>query len=146
LNIPRTVTVEAACRAYVEAKKIERGDTPETKRGPAKDADIFFKRDLYGTPFGAIALDKLTVLDCESFRNGLINGTRQKSTVNRIFRAYRAAMNRAWKNDLVMTKPWAKVDELATETQRRKVFLTDEQVTLLLTKAPKDLAALLRGF
>jgi integrase len=141
----RAVTVEGACKAYVEAKKLERGDTAETLRSPGLDAEIFFKRQDYEKPFGMILLNDLNANDVEQFRNSLLPG-RKKVSVNRLFRVFKAAMRRARRKRLIMFDPWTDVDEFKAESDRRENFLSEEQLNLMFQSAPADLATLLRGF
>ena len=98
------VTVEAACRAYVDAKRSEKGDST------ADDADGRFRRLVYGRAFGAVRLDKLTTTRVRAWRDAQLpkdageEGTRRsKDSINRNLSTLKAALNMALSDRLVAT-------------------------------------------
>jgi hypothetical protein len=79
-----TYTVEAACKDYVEDRRVEKG------RACAHDAAMRFKRTVYGTSFGKTPLSKVWAADIKKWRRS--TGLSQSSQ-NRTMTALRAALN-----------------------------------------------------
>jgi integrase len=139
-GVTKAETVEAACKAYVKNLAKEKPDA-------ATDPMLRFKKLVYDTPFGKRRLDKLLPTHVRDWRNALATGKRKKSTVNRIMRSFKAAMNFAYENGLVASdRAWSVVNPFPVADGQRENFLTKAQVKDLLNAAPNDLAALLKGY
>ena len=99
------VTVEAACRAYVDAKRSEKGDHT------ANDAAGRFTRLVYGKAFGQVRLDKLTTTRVRAWRDAQLpkeaadeeETRRAKDSTNRNLSSLKAALNMALSDRLVAT-------------------------------------------
>jgi site-specific recombinase XerD len=144
-------SVETACKLYVEDRR------KEISEANAHDADMRFKRTVYGTAFGARHLSKLETTHIKEWRNALIDPKRKrpmvKASANRTLTSLKAALNlaveerRASANlriELEGAEPFAGVGN------RRKIFLDLKQRQALLKKskgAVKDLiwATMLTG-
>ena len=119
-------TIEEACKAYVEDRRTEKGDKT------AYDAEIRFKRTVYGKPVGALKLDKITTKRLKDWR-AEIPGT--KSAQDREWRTLRAALNLAVINRHVSPEriiEWKAVPPLAKADGRRELFLDLKQRRALI--------------
>ena len=141
------MTVEAACRAYVAAKRSERGDAT------ANDAGGRFARLVYGNGFGALRLDKLTTTRVRSWRDGQLpkgvdeeEARRAKDSINRNLSTLKAALNMAASDRLVATDAgWKTVTAFREVGRRRELFLTREQRAGLTEACPSTLKGLVIG-
>jgi len=70
---------------------------------------------------------------------------RTKSTANRIYNNFKAALNAAYRFDWVTSKPWEKVPAFKKADQARDLFLTDEQVQRLINATTGALNSLVRA-
>jgi len=82
-------SVEAACKDYVEDRRVERNEAC------AHDADKHFERTIYGKPFGRMPVARVWTPDIKRWRSG--TGL-SKSSQNRTMTALRAALNLAVEN------------------------------------------------
>jgi integrase len=138
------VTVEDACKAYVEDREREKG------KDCAHDAKKRFERTVYGTAFGDRPLDKVRAPHIKAWRDGL--GMSQ-SSANRTRTSLVAALNFAVANRYVSAsaaQEWRDVKPYKNAGKRRDLFLDLAQRRALLgvtTGALRDLieAALLTG-
>jgi integrase len=139
-GITKAGTVEEACKAYVKNLGKEKPDAAADPMGR-------FKKLIYDTPFGKKRLDKLLPAHVREWRNALVTAKRSKSTVNRVMRSFKAAMNFAYENGLVANdRAWSVVNPFPVADGQRENFLTKPQLKELLSAAPDDLAALLKGY
>lgn len=148
LGVVKSPTVEQACKAYVENRRVEKGEAT------AHDAYKRFAATVYGTPFGSIQLDKLRVHDVERWRNGLADragrwddkGKWTHSSVNRYLKALKAALNYGYRREMCSTDgAWKRVPLFAAAEHRRERYLTTEQRSALVDACSAPVAALLRG-
>ena len=142
------MSVEAACRAYVDAKRSEKGDAT------ANDADGRFRRLVYGKAIGAARLDKLTTTRVRGWRDAQLpkepadedETRRAKDSVNRNLRTLKAALNMALSDRLVATDAgWKTVNGFREVGRKRELFLSREQRDELIKACPEGLRALVRG-
>ena len=139
--------VEAACRAYVDRQRSEKGNAN------ASDAEGRFKRLVYGTSFGLIRLDKLTTPKVRAWRNGQLPKDaeeeaerRAKDSINRNLATLKAALNMALSDRLVSTDAgWKTVTKFEKVGRRRELFLSREQRGELLSACPDGLHELVQG-
>lgn len=146
-------TVRTACTRYVTHLRETKGDKA------ADDADARFKAYVLDDPrFADTELSALTPLHLEHWRKRLrermtTSGPnrgkqRSDSTLNRDMTAFRAALNRAYKVDGLVTSdfPWrGKLLPIKNADRRRELYLSKAQRRKLIDAAPADLAALLKG-
>src|SRR5690606_20922174 len=108
----------------------------------AKDAEGRFKRLVYGTDFGKIALDKLNTIKVRAWRDGQIpkgddfdddTVRRAKDSTNRNLAALKAALNLAHRDRLTASDDaWKTVTAFEKVGKRRTIFLnTDERRKLV---------------
>jgi integrase len=142
------MTVEAACRAYVDAKRSEKGDST------ADDANGRFGRLVYGRAFGAVRLDKLTTTRVRAWRDAQLpkdpddeeETRRAKDSTNRNLATLKAALNLALSDRLVATDAgWKTVTKFREVGRKRELFLTREQRDDLIQACPGNLRALVKG-
>lgn len=137
-------TVADACRQYVEDRKREKGETT------AHDAEMRFRRTVYGTAFGNRRLEKLRTIHIKHWRDGL---KLAPATSNRTLTALKAALNLAVVNRQVpasAVQEWKDVKPMKGAGNRRGLYLDLGQRRALLkatTGAVGDLieAAMLTG-
>ena len=135
----RALTVKDAVDKYLDHRFAMSGeDATERDRGR-------FKQVLFGSKFAEIPLDKLRAADIEEWRNSLVTESRSKQTVNRVYRSFRAAMNYAFKQRLIATRPWEAVDAFPVREGSRQTYLPVEQRRELLNAADDDLRAFLKA-
>jgi len=150
------LTVEDACKEYVEDRRREKGIKT------AADAEWRFKHTVYGTKFGLTPLTRLRTPTIRAWREEL---KLTKSGANRMMASLRAALNFAIENRLVpatAAQEWRAVKQYARADGRREVYLDLAQRRALLAAAtggvrdlieaalvtgarPGELAAALRG-
>lgn len=138
------VSVADACRAYVEDRRREKGE------GTAHDADMRFRRTVYGTPFGDRPLAKLRTAHIKTWRDGLCLAP---ASSNRTLISLKAALNLAVINRHVTAAAeieWRSVKPLKGANNRRELYLDLAQRRALLnasTGAIRNLteAAMLTG-
>lgn len=151
------VTVKKACENYVKHVR----NNPEKGDRTADDLSARFARWIDESPFGSIALQKLTRRQVEAWRMDLgktavvINphakspDTRQRapSSINRDCTALRAALNYAHDIGDVTTDMAWRVALRPTKGSdgRRNVYLDRDQRRALIEKAPADLAKFIVG-
>ncbi len=139
---PSRGTVKVALEAYLaDLKRHGRAAT-------ATEALARFKLCIYDDELADVALDSVTRDDFEAWRDRLRAG-RQPRSVNRHVRGIAAALNAAVKKLGHVGNPaaWTLVP-LSDDTEEASdaaVFLTPEQRDRLIGKAPRRLAAFLRG-
>lgn len=141
VEVSGRVTVEQACAAYLESRRIE------GRPGAATDAEARFRRLVNGTAFGQRHLDTLTARDCRLFRDGMVKLTgindkdrAAKSSANRNWAGVRAALNWSFKQGMVTSKPWEAVTPFSETHGRREGYLTVEQRRALLDALPADVS------
>jgi integrase len=135
---PERITVRQACQKYT--------DNP---------ADIQrFDRHVYSDPIADIPLDKLRSAHVKAWRKRVAEKPaaitrskkkkqeyreRSESTVNRDIAPLRAALNKAFQDDLVMSDAaWRKELARTKEEGRRDIYLSRDQRRALLEKLPSD--------
>ncbi|MBU0590435.1 MAG: tyrosine-type recombinase/integrase [Gammaproteobacteria bacterium] len=151
----KAITVEEACANYVKRLK---------ESGAAKnsaDLEARFKRWVNDDKIATVNLQKLTRKAVDEWRNRLANApvltnphtdktktrTRSPAALNRDMAALRAALNNAHDHgDVTSNMAW-RVALRAVENAdgRRDTYLDLQQRATIISKAPVDLAALLRG-
>src|SRR5882762_8991999 len=132
-------TVEAACRDYVEDRRVERGEAC------AHDAEMRFRRTVYGTGFGKTPLVKLWTPEIKKWRRG--TGL-SPSAQNRTMTALRAALNLAVANRRVSSDriiEWSSIRQHRNAGARRVLFLDQDQRRKLIEHAPGAIGELIAG-
>jgi integrase len=125
-EVPKLQTI---CEEYVEDRRTEKGEAT------AYDAEIRFKRTVYGKPIGAKRLDKLTTKMLKDWR-AAIPGT--NSAKDREWRTLKAALNLAVVNRRVSADraiEWKSVKPLEDTDGRRELFLDLKQRRALIAAA-----------
>lgn len=151
----KAITVKAACANYV--KQLRASGAAKN----ASDIEARFKRWVDSDKIASISLQKLTRKIVEDWRNRLADApvltnphtdktkrrARSTSTLNRDMAALRAALNNAHDHGDATTDMAWRVALRAVENAdgRRDTYLDRQQRLALISKAPADLAALLRG-
>ncbi|OXI42158.1 tyrosine-type recombinase/integrase [Burkholderia aenigmatica] len=145
----RKFTVADVCRAYVE-KRRDKGTNSAT------DAELRFKRLVYGKAIGDIQIAKLRYDDVLKWRNDQLDGkdpddeesyNRAMDTVNRELTNFKAALNYG-KNILHVVSTdiaWKGVTAFPKVGTRRQGFLTAEERQKLLCSMRFDLYKLAIG-
>ena len=139
--------VEGACKAYVTARRTEKGDAN------ADDADGRFRRLVYGTSFGTIRLDKLTPAKVRAWRDAQVpsgvdedTSRRAKDSANRNLATLKAALNLALRDRLVQSDAgWKSIDKFSDVGRRRELFLDRAQRAALLDACPSGLREIVEG-
>lgn len=139
-------TVEAACQHYVKHQRTAKGEPA------ANDAEGRFKRLVYGTAFGKIALDKLNTIKVRAWRDGQIpNGDdfdddtvrRAKDSTNRNMATLKAALNLAHRDRLIASDDgWKTVTGFEKVGKRRTIFLNTDERRALVSKCGTGLREL----
>ncbi len=140
----RLYTLEDACKAYVEDRRLEKGENT------AADAEWRFKRSIYGTAFGTTPLPRLRTAALKVWREDL---KLTRSGANRMMATLRAALNLAVENRRApanLAQEWRSVKQYKGADGRREIYLDREQRRALLLAASgaiRDLieAALVTG-
>lgn len=140
------VTVEEACRAYVDHRRINNGPAS------ADDADGRFRRQVYGKPIGKIPLAKLQTKHVKEWLYALVEQSepedeedirKAKDSANRNLSNLKAALNLALKDRLVATDAgWKTVTPFKGVGRRREYLLTLEDRQALFKVLPEDLRIL----
>lgn len=148
------VTVEQACRLYVEDRRTEKGEKT------AVDTEGRFRRLVYGTKFGRIKLPSLRTLHITNWRNALVKRDdedddededpdaerRAKDSANRNLATLKAALNYAYRMGLtVSTAQWDRVEAYKGVSKRRDVSLTMTDRKKLVAAASPDLTTFLQA-
>lgn len=147
---PEVLTVEQACRRYVEDRRSEKGENT------AKDAEGRFRRLVYGRAFGKIELAALRTAHITDWRNGLADTDeddddpdaerKAKDSANRNLATLKAALNLAYRMGFVSsTAQWDRVESFQKVGRRRERFLTVAERKKLLAAAAPALTRLLRA-
>jgi integrase len=154
----KAYTVEAACRAYVEDRRRQKGE------GAANDAHRRFERTVYGGggsagdrhkphPIAGKPLAKVRRRMISDWRDDLVAGGLSKASTNRTMTALKAALNLAVRDRRVgadLAIEWGGVQAFKGASKRRDLYLDREQRAALVdaaTGAVRDLieAAALTG-
>ncbi|MEP7247986.1 MAG: hypothetical protein ABI885_30455, partial [Gammaproteobacteria bacterium] len=133
------VTVEAGCKAYVIDRRHVKGEAT------AHDAEKRFERTVYGRPFGALPMEKLSTLRIKTWRESL---GLSPSSEERTLISWKAAMNLAVTNRQVspnVAREWGDVKPRKGTAQRRDLFLDLSQRRALLGAARGAAHDLLQG-
>lgn len=122
------LTVEAACRDYIEDLRIRKGQEP------AREAEGRINKRLIPV-LGCKRLAELTVADVRSWHSGLVDGEdedsirRSRDTANRLLSIAKAAFNHAFNGERVPDdKAWRRVKAFKGVGEARKVILTDAEL------------------
>ncbi len=132
-------TVADACRAYVEDRRTAKGEAT------AHDAELRFKRTVYGTEFGSIPLSRLRTPAVKRWRDGLDLG---KSASNRTLTALKAALNLSVAERRVeagAAREWGDVKPYQGASKRRDLFLDLKQRRRMFATAKGAVADLIRA-
>lgn len=140
----KSVTVETACKAYVEHQKAH----VSTANGA--DAEGRFQRLVYGTPLGAVSLDRLRTTQIKTWLNEQLDNDgdeemlrKSKDSANRNLTALKAALNLALRDREVATDAgWKTVSRFPGAGRRRERYLSVDDRTALLEHCENDLASL----
>ena len=151
------VTVRKACDLYVEHLRAE------GKNAAAEDAEARFRRWVHDDKIAKLDMRKLAKHHLRTWRQALIAAPvienpyadeedqrtrdRAPASVNRDMAVLRAALNLAMEGGAVSTDTAWRVTLRAIENadRRRELYLDRTQRQALISKAPADVAALLRG-
>lgn len=142
----KAISVDEICRTWVKHKKTE------NSKASSADVEGRFTRLVYGTPLGAMSIDKLRTTHLRTWLQAQLNEDgdeddmrRSKNTANRNLAAIKAALNLALKDRLIVTDAgWKTVAPYAKATKRRTGDLDSDQRNALLSHCGPDLAALVR--
>ena len=125
----REDTVETACLAYIK------------NRIAAKDAKTVYKdkntidNHVVHTQFGAIKLRDLRNHHIEEWRNTLVTPKRRKTSVNRILKTLKAALNLAYRQQRITTdQAWKTVEAFPSDGTSREAYLDLDQRRTLVEK------------
>lgn len=137
----KAVTVETACRAYVEHQKHHKS------KASATDAEGRFARLVYGRPIGAMPLDKLRTTAVKAWLDAMLDEDgdeedlrRSKDSANRNLNTFKAALNLALTDRLVATDAgWKTVKPFPKAGKRRQRFLDKGDRAKLLAQCDSDL-------
>ncbi len=132
----RATTVQMACETYVSHLKVK------NSKASAADAEGRLNRLVYGKPIARIAIDKLTTPILQAWMNAQLNDEgdaddlrRSKDSANRNLNTLKAALNLAYKHDLVSTnKAWKAVEPFEDAGARRSADLNSLNSLNLLNK------------
>jgi integrase len=141
------MTVTEACSSYVDHLKVTKGVRA------AEDAKGRIKRLVDEATIGKVQIAKLTVTQVRAWLNKQIDidadeeeVLRGKDTANRNLSALKAALNFAYKNQLIGSDAaWKPVTAFRDVGRRRKGFLTLAQRDSLVANCPADLANLVKA-
>jgi integrase len=125
-GVVRAGTVRQACEVYCAKIKLEKGEAQ------ARSAEGYLRRRVYSHPIADIALDALLAHDVEAWRDGLLE-IEGKAAANRDLKQLKAALNRAYKSQLVLSdQAWRSVGGFPSADNARKEFLSVAQRSNLL--------------
>ncbi|MGF6728006.1 integrase [Paraburkholderia youngii] len=146
LTVSGPVTVERACRYYVDALR------EKHREAAARDAEKRFERLIYNVPLGKLSLTKLTPAMLETWLAAQVPpGTkdeieRRQDTANRNWKALRAALNKAFKGGLVASADgWRNVEAFPESDRRRAALADPELIAALLAALPTYLRPFVLG-
>ena len=145
-NTKSGYTIQDAIDDYVKKRKIDNSEKSAT------DA----KQRLYkhAVPqLGNIKLNKLTMNHVKKFRDSLVrldsdeqDKLKSKDGANKLLSFLKAALNLAYKNDIIGSdRAWKRVESFKDVGTARKVFLTEEQVNELYKNTEKSFHNLVKG-
>lgn len=140
----KSVTIEAACKAYVEHQ------STHVSKANGADANGRFGRLVYGKPLGGVSLDKLRTTQVKTWLNAQLDSDgdeealrKSKDSANRNLTTLKAALNLALHDRLVATDAgWKTVTRFPNAGRRRQQFLSVEDRAALIEHADDDLALL----
>lgn len=139
VGVVRSSTVWDACELYVDNLRAE--GRADAAFGTLQRC----QRIVQGAPLGAVKLDRLRPLDIIRWRDSL-RKTRKAATVNRELTILKAALNHAFKLQLVPSDtPWRVVSRLPEERAHRGMYLTVPQRKALLAHSEPAMADFIRG-
>ncbi|QID17832.1 tyrosine-type recombinase/integrase [Nitrogeniibacter mangrovi] len=150
-GVTEVVTVEEACRRYVEDRKVAKGAATAT------DAEGRFNRTIYGTKLGVLKLSALKTSHIIDWRNGIAalddddaedpdEVRRAKDTANRYLATFKAALNLAYRSGLANdTAQWDRVETFKGVGKRRMRWLTISERKKLILAAPKALQTFMKA-
>lgn len=140
-GVHRVTTVEAACKDYVTNHCQEGGDRK------AYYHRKMFEKTIYATPFGRKPLDELKPADVDEFKSGLVvPGYREKISANRILRAFKAAMNFAYRRGNAPTdRPWKVVKQFSVRHNKRERILDRDERKRLIDACTQEVANFLKA-
>lgn len=137
----KAVTVEEACKAYVERQKHHKS------KASSADAKGRFTRLVYGKPIGAMPLDKLRTTTVKAWLDAMLDDDgdeedlrRSKDSANRNLNTLKAALNLALTDRLVANDAgWRTVKPYPKAGKRRQRFLDKDDRAKLLAECEDDL-------
>lgn len=151
-GVVEDVTVEEACRRYVNDRRKEKGNAC------ADDAEGRFRRFVFATKLGKVKLNALKTAHIIDWRNNLAEideeileddpdaERRAKDSANRNLATLKAALNLAYRIGLVgSTAQWDRVEAFKKVGQRRVRFLTIPERKKLLLASPPALQNFLKA-
>jgi integrase len=147
---PKAVTVTSACEAYVKNLR------SSGKLAAANDAEGRFKRLVYENNIGNIVLDKLRSNHVRDWLNDQVNVSdaateedtrKSKDSANRNLASLKAALNRAFKDNLVTSDvAWRTIGKFQRVSKgRASAYLNMEQRKELLSSCESDLSELVKA-
>ena len=135
-------TVEAACRAYIENRKIKKSEKAGLR------ADAKFKRLIYGKDLGKKPLDKVRTEHLEKWLHDLVASGIAKQSANRHWTTLVAALNFAVKRRMVSAArqiEWKNVERYRGVDKRREIVLDLAQRRKLIAAATGDVKDLIEA-
>jgi len=143
---PKAGTVAEAAKNYVEFLEINKG------ADSAKDAQGRIDRNIL-TEFGSKLLDKLTTPEIRRWHHAFVpkKGTdeairKAKNSANRNLNSFKAMLNRAHLDGLVMSNSaWSRVERFPKVEGSRKEYLSSKQVQTLLDNTSGKLHDLVKA-
>lgn len=145
IKTDEVVTVEDACRRYVAERRASKSEAC------SHDAEMRFRRHVYGTKFGRTELAKLRLAKVKDWRDGLRRKNGEKlspGAMNRTVTALKAALNLAVSERHVSATvaiEWGDVEPLEGGKGRRDLYLDIKQRRALLKAAKGAVCALIEG-
>jgi integrase len=134
-------SVKAACEAYVDKLRLEKGD------GPANDAKGRFTRLVYSDPIARIQIAKLTARHVGEWKRRVMEKGGTRGSYNRNSTALRAALNLAYqRRDVASDHAWTEeLKPFKGADGRRTLYLDRGKRRALVEKASKESAPLFRA-
>jgi integrase len=136
------LTVEMACREYVEDLRIRKGEQA------AREAEGRIRKRLLPV-LGNKRLAELTVADVRSWHSGLVEGEdeetvrKSRDTANRLLSIAKAAFNFAFNGERVADdRAWRRVKAFRGVGEARKVILTETELQRLVDASEPGLREL----
>lgn len=141
------VTVADACREYVAELRRVKGEES------AHDAEMRFRRTVYGEHLGTMHLDKVRTPTLNYWRDSLREPKSPRrglspASVNRTLTALKAALNLAVSNariDLRAAQNWKNVKPFKNASKRRSLYLDLRQRRALVAAATGAVRALIEA-